>query len=236
VTTATDPALVRNQYAREDNLRARQALYEEVRGENGPDVLWRLLQERGPRSVLEVGGGPGDLAERIVAELGARLAFVDQSERMVELATARGLDALVGDVQELPFRDATFDTVVAAWMLYHVRDIDRALAEIARVLTEGGVLFAATNSIEHLSELGTLIGMDVGALVRQFSRENGDDLLLRHFRHVVRLDAGIEIIVRERAKLVAYQRSLSTTSRPVPEDVQMPFVVHGRSSIFVATR
>ena len=227
MTTATDPALVRNQYAREDNLRARQALYEEVRGENGPDVLWRLLQERGPRSVLEVGGGPGDLAERIVAELGARLAFVDQSERMVELATA---------IQELPFRDATFDTVVAAWMLYHVRDIDRALAEIARVLTEGGVLFAATNSIEHLSELGTLIGMDVGALVRQFSRENGDDLLLRHFRHVVRLDAGIEIIVRERAKLVAYQRSLSTPSRPVPEDVQMPFVVHGRSSIFVATR
>ena len=34
--------------------------------------------------------------------------------------------------------DARFDTAVAAWMLYHVPDLDRGLAEIARVLTPGG--------------------------------------------------------------------------------------------------
>jgi len=236
VTSATDPALVREQYAREDKLRARRALYEEVKGENTPDVLWRALTERRPRSVLEVGGGPGELAERIVNELGADLAFVDQSERMVDLAQARGLDACVGDVQALPFAGAAFDTVVAAWMLYHVDDIDRALAEIARVLTEDGALFAATNSVHHLCELGELIAMDVGSLVRQFSRENGNELLRRHFGHVDRIDTEIEVIVRDRAKLVAYQQSLSTPSRPVPDDVPLPFVVHGRSSIFVASR
>ena len=42
---------------------------------------------------------------------------VDQSERMVELASARGVDACVGDVQELPFADESFDCAVAAWML-----------------------------------------------------------------------------------------------------------------------
>ena len=39
-----------------------------------------------PTSVLEVGGGEGELAERIVRELGAELVLVDQSERMVELS------------------------------------------------------------------------------------------------------------------------------------------------------
>jgi SAM-dependent methyltransferase len=235
VTAASDPALVKAQYAREDNLRARQALYEEVAGENAPDVLLRVLREWHPRLVLEVGGGPGELAERIVHELGATLAFVDQSERMVELARGRGLDAQVGDVQSLPFADGAFDTVVAAWMLYHVPDVDRALAEIARVLQPGGALFAVTNSERHLEELRDLIAMDVGALVSQFSSENGAALLGKRFAQVERLDVETEVTVRDRAKLVAYRESLSTPTRPVPEDVPLPFVVHGRSSIFFAT-
>ena len=78
--------------------------------------------------------------------------------------------------------------------------------------------------------------MDVSSLTRQFSRENGEELLRRHFRDVDRIDVDTEVIVRDRAKLVAYQQSLSTSSRPVPEDVALPIVVHGRSSIFVATR
>ena len=232
---ATDPGVVRRQYACEDNLRARKALYEDVSGEDAHEILWRVLQEWQPRRVLEVGGGQGELAERIVKELGAQLVFVDQSERMVELAQARGLDAHVGDVQALPFADEAFDTVVAAWMLYHVQDIDRALSEIARVLRHGGALFAVTNSVHHLSELRELIAMDVGALVRQFHRENGEQLLRRHFARVDRFDAELQVTVRDRGRLVAYQRSLSTPSRPVPEDVDLPLIVHGRSSIFFAT-
>jgi SAM-dependent methyltransferase len=232
---ATDPGVVRRQYACEENLRARKALYEDVAGEDAHEILWRVLQEWRPRRVLEVGGGEGELAERIVTELGAELVFVDQSERMVELAQGRGLDAHVGDVQALPFADGAFDTVVAAWMLYHVPDIDTAVSEIARVLRPGGALFAVTNSVHHLAELRELIGMDVAALVRQFHRENGEELLRRHFARVDRFDAELAVTVRDREKLVAYQQSLSTPSRPVPEDVDLPFIVHGRSSIFFAT-
>ena len=63
--------------------------------------------------------------------------MVDVSPRMVELARARGVDARVGDVQELPFDDGSFDCAVAAWMLFHVPDLDRGLAELARVLRPG---------------------------------------------------------------------------------------------------
>lgn len=233
---SNDPQQVKEQYASEANLRARQALYAEREGENPPDVLWRLLAERGPRKVLEVGGGEGELSARMREELGADVTFLDQSERMVEIAQSRGLDARVGDVQDLPFAAELFDAVVAAWMLYHVQDIDRALSEIARVLEPGGTLFAVTNSLMHLAELRELIGPIQPNFEQQFHAENGDELLRPYFRGVERVDTEVKVTVRERATLVAYQQSLSTPARPVPEDVALPFVVHGRCAIFVATK
>jgi len=232
-----DPAVVRKQYETEQNLRARQALWTEVEGENAPEVLWRVLAARRPHKVLEVGGGQGELAERMQRELGAELEFVDQSERMVELARARGIErAQVADAQRLPFRDGVFDTVVAAWMLYHVPDLDRALTEFARVLEPGGALVAVTNSVRHLEELRGIFGTIMEGFERQFNAENGAASLLRHFPHVERTDTELVAVVRERAKLVAYRDSLSYSTEPVPDDVPLPFHVHGRSAIFVATK
>ena len=228
-----DPVEVRRQYAREDNLRARQALYEEVTGEGAPEILWRTLVEWQPRQVLEVGGGPGELAERMQREVGATVSFVDISPRMVELARVRGIDAQVGDIQELPFGDGVFDTVVAAWMLYHVPDLDRGLAEVVRVLKPGGALIAVTNSVRHLEELRTLIAYP-DEWSETFSRENGESLLGRHFAHINRFDMEIVVTVRDRAKLVAYRDSMAAETRPIPENLELPFVVHGRSTIFVA--
>jgi SAM-dependent methyltransferase len=231
-----DPELVREQYECEDNLRARQALYAEKEGPDARDVLWESIVELAPKRVLEVGGGPGEVAERMQRELHAEVRAVDISARMVELARARGVDAQLGDVQALPFADGSFDAVVAAWMLYHVPDLDRGLAEIARVLEPGGTLVAVTNSLDHLRELRDLIAYPSGGFEDTFNRENGENHLRRHFSHVARRDADGTVIVRDRAKLVAYQQSLSVATRGVPDDFQLPFVVHARSTIFVARK
>jgi len=204
-----------------------------VSGPHAHDVLWQTPVEWSPRHVLEVGGGPGELAERMQKELGASVSFIDISPRMVELARERGVDAQVGDVQELPFEDGTFDTVVAAWMLYHVPDIDRGLREIARVLRRGGALVAVTNSVLHLSELRELMAYPDGHQ-ETFNRENGEDFLRRHFAQIERLDLDFEVTVRDRQKLVDYQQSTTVPTQPVPEDLELPFTVHGRPSIFVA--
>jgi SAM-dependent methyltransferase len=228
-----DPETVKTQYAREDNLRARQRMYEEVSGPHPHDVLWQTLVEWSPCRVLEVGGGPGELSERMQKELGAEVSFLDISPRMVELARERGVDAQVGDVQSLPFEDGTFDTVVAAWMLYHVPDLDRGLAEIARVLRPGGALVAVTNSLSHLREFRRLVAYP-DELRETFNRENGEEFLSRHFAQVERLDLELEVTVRDRQALVDYQQSTSVPTQPVPEDVELPFITHSRVSIFVA--
>lgn len=230
-----DPQLVEEQYASEANLLARRALYEETTGPDPRVLLWDAIVAAAPRRVLEVGGGPGEVSERIARELGADVRYVDISPRMVALARARGIDAQVGDAQALPFEDASFDTVVAAWMLYHVPDLDRGIAELARVLEPGGRLVAATNSVDHLCELRELISYPSGYELT-FTAENGEELLRRHFANVECVDGLGTVTVRDRAKLVAYRASMSVDTSPVPVDVELPFVVRRATAVFVATR
>jgi ubiquinone/menaquinone biosynthesis C-methylase UbiE len=235
VSWLTDREQVAEQYATDANLLARQALWNEKEGDDAKEILWRTLEAWQPRRVLEVGGGQGELAERMQRELGAELTFLDLSPGMVELARTRGVDAQVGDVQDLPFADGSFDTVVAAWMLYHVPDIDRALAEIARVLTNGGALIAVTNSERHIEELRALLAYERPGFNMTFSSENGDERLRGYFASVERFDAVVRATVRDRDVLVAYGESINTPTAEVPKDVELPFVVHGRTTIFVAT-
>src|SRR5204862_6922128 len=177
---------VREQYAAPDNLRARKSAYENAEGDDPRQFVFEAVAAAKPQRVLEVGGGEGELAQRLVGEPGVELVGIDQSHALVEIQRAQGIEARVGDVQDLPFADGEFDLVVAAWMLYHVPDLDRGLAEIARVLRPGGTFVAATNSRFHLQELRDLVGS--GRSTLKFAREDGDAHLRPHFASVERLD------------------------------------------------
>ena len=184
-----EAAFVQAQYETEENLRARKSAYVNAEGDDPREFAFEAIAEAKPRKVLEVGGGEGELAERIRDELGAEVIAIDQSERMVEIQRSKGIDARVGDVEELPFADGEFDVVVAAWMLYHVPDLDRALGEIARVLKPGGRLVAVTNAIDHLQELWELARRETSLRRFTFRSENGEESLRRHFASVSRRDA-----------------------------------------------
>jgi SAM-dependent methyltransferase len=236
VTRLDDPALVADEYADETRLRRRASAYTGAHTALDARVpAVAAVVEARPARVLEVGCGWGELAEWLARDTAAQVVAVDLSERMVELARARGVDAQVGDVQELPFADGSFDVAVAAWMLYHVPDLDRGLSELARVLRPGGALVAVTNSVGHLRELRDLLAYPDGQ-EELFNRENGEELLRRHFSQVERRDADGIVTVRDRQKLVAYRDSMQVPVQPVPEQVPLPFVIHRRVSVFVAVR
>ena len=216
MTRLDDPQHVRAEYANEQGLEARASIYRWSDGPDAPSMALEAVAEVSPRRVLDVGCGRGQLAERIGRELGSAVIGVDQSDRMVQLTRARGVEAVVGDVLELPFLDGEFDCVVAAWMLYHVSDVDRALSEIARVLRPGGRLVAVTNGIAHMRELYELLGAEHAEST--FSAENAEPQLRRCFRTVERRDATGSVVFPDRGAAQAYvDATFSLAGSALPE-------------------
>ncbi len=231
-----DPAHVREQYATEAPLAARKGIYTEVTGPDPRQIVFEAVAEVHPRAVLEVGCGEGELAERIRVELGVDLVAIDQSERMVELTRARGIDARVGNVQDLPFEDGLFDATIAAWMLYHVQELDRAVAELARTLRPGGRLVAATNASDHLREMLLLGGIE--RFDFSFRAENGAEILGRHFAHVETRDASGTVTFRDAEQIRTYLGSSPRLSAGVERVAELdePLVARKRAVVFVAEK
>jgi ubiquinone/menaquinone biosynthesis C-methylase UbiE len=160
--------------------------------------------------------------------------MLDISPRMVELSRERGVDARVGDVQELSFADGEFDCVVAAWMLFHVPDLDRGLAEIARVLRPGGRLVATTNASSHLLELRQIAGN--AAWTRPFTRENGAELLRPYFARIERRDADGWVTIDDEETVRAFVASLRSGVPDQLPPFELPLRSRRASSVFVAEK
>lgn len=233
-----EPEFVRREYASEERLLVRQRTFRELlEGPSAVEVAFRAVEEVSPRRVLEVGCGPGELAERMTRELEAEVVALDLSPRMVELARTKGVNARVGDVQELPFPDGSFDCALAGWMLYHASDLDRGLAELARVLQPDGRLVAATYAVDNQHEVWALLG-DTTDPRHSFSDENGEEALSRHFGRVERRDVRATTVFPDRASLVEYVRA-SIRRRNLADRVphfEGPFRSRNRQIVFVAEK
>ena len=201
----SEPERVREQYATEDNLETRRSVWRP--GPDGLDPQAEVLRaiDRalvGDADILEVGCGTGAMAERINALPGVRLIATDFSPRFVELTAARGVDARQADICYLPFDDGSFDVVYAGWMLYHVRDLERALNEVRRVLRPGGTFVAATNGNDHVADLRAEAGGR--PVITQFSSETGESVLRRRFGDVRRLDIETRAVFDDHTSAQAY--------------------------------
>src|SRR5882757_6720427 len=79
--------------------------------------------------VLDVGCGPGYVSAA-AAGRGATAFGIDQSLAMARIAAAESsVAAIVGDAQRVPIRDGVIDAVIGNFVLHHLSDSGRALAE-----------------------------------------------------------------------------------------------------------
>lgn len=122
----------------------------------GVHRLWKsaLIDRLNPHpamTIVDVAGGTGDIARRILARSNgeASVTVCDINANMLTAGSDRSIDqgrlagegapALVcGNAEDLPFTDACFDAYTIAFGLRNVTHIDRALAEARRVLKPGG--------------------------------------------------------------------------------------------------
>ncbi|HEY5178625.1 MAG TPA: class I SAM-dependent methyltransferase [Propionibacteriaceae bacterium] len=97
--------------------------------------------------VLDVGCGPGHLANRLARDHGLSVTGLDLDPAMIERARANAEPAVaaecqptfvVGGVAALPFPDGSFDLVVSTLSMHHWADPTAGQAEIGRVLRPGG--------------------------------------------------------------------------------------------------
>lgn len=103
-------------------------------------VLADLAGDVAGLDVLDLACGQGQAA-RMVAGLGATVTAIDVSEAMLAHARrhkSRGITYVLGDAQELPFDDASFDGVVCHMALMDIPDLHATIASVSRVLREGG--------------------------------------------------------------------------------------------------
>lgn len=138
-------------------------------------ALERVVSESHGTDVLNIGSGPFFELETLRAQ-GKRFSICDIDSRAIELAMARygsrlsRADVLDGPNQ-LPYSDASFDTVVSMEVIEHVTQPLTWLREALRVLKPGGQLFLTTPNYGSYSlRLIETTALEAVARLQGFSR------------------------------------------------------------------
>ena len=126
--------------------------------------LVRHARVQPQQAVLDVGCGTG-VAALTAARAGARVQALDLSPQLLEHARRHAalagveIDFREGDVEALPYADASFDVVLSQFGHMFAPRPDVAIAEMLRVLKPGGTVAFSTWPPEHfVGQMFALIG------------------------------------------------------------------------------
>lgn len=118
----------------------------------GIDVLWRKkairqLKDAKPKQILDIATGTGDLAIEALKLNPEKVTGVDISEGMLSIGRKKlkekGLEDKIelqlGDSENLPFDDGTYDAVTVAFGVRNFENLEKGIREIHRVMKPGAV-------------------------------------------------------------------------------------------------
>jgi SAM-dependent methyltransferase len=123
-------------------------------------------------TLLDIGCGAGGLAQ-YARERGAKVTGLDASESLIAIARQRMPDAefYVGDIEDLPFEDDSFEFVTACNCIQFADDQVKAAVEAKRVLSPGGRFGIGMWCEPERCEVGVVF-QEVGKIAPPMPAEN----------------------------------------------------------------
>ncbi len=141
-------------------------------------LILEFFGELEGKRVLDAGCGKGRFA-RVLGDRnpGAEIWGLDLAHSMLKFAPSC-MRACAGSLTELPFASGAFDAAYATESLEHAVDIERAVAELCRVVAPGGRIVVIDKNADQWGRLET------PDWERWFGRKELERLLRRHCRRV----------------------------------------------------
>ncbi|NFV14048.1 methyltransferase domain-containing protein [Clostridium sporogenes] len=159
--------------------------------------LYNLELKQSNIKILELGCGDASLWNKNFHRIPPdwEITLTDFSEGMLKDAKknlgekSNRFNFKIVNAESIPFKDESFNVVIANHMLYHVPNINKALKEINRVLKSEGILFASTVGKNHMKEIREIIStFDIYNLTSKswedtdsFQLENGLKIVSEYF-------------------------------------------------------
>jgi len=105
-----------------------------------------MLAPRAGMQIIDVAGGTGDIAFRMLKRAACEVTVCDINQHMLDEGRNRAIDRnllhgvewVCGNAESMPFPDASFDAYTIAFGIRNVTHIDLALQEAFRLLKPGG--------------------------------------------------------------------------------------------------
>jgi len=125
-------------------------IYDRLLAPPDPDRLRSLLEMPVTGRVLDVGGGTGRVAQALRG-LADDVVVFDESAAMLRQAWLKGLTAVQGQAERLPFAEGSFARVLVVDAFHHLRDQRQAAVEFLRVLAPDGRIVIEEPNVERLA-------------------------------------------------------------------------------------
>lgn len=119
----------------------------------GMDIRWRknafnLVKAHQPDRILDIATGTGDMAFLYAQTSAQEIIGLDISTGMLDVAKEKAtkldleanVEFMVGDAENLPFDDNSFDVVTVSYGIRNFEDLEKGLKEIHRVLNADGIM------------------------------------------------------------------------------------------------
>jgi len=226
----TDPEYIHQQYKNDSNLLKRMKIHRyNTNKYKWFNWIFDKFQIGDNFKILELGCGNGALWYENISKIPNNVEIVlsDVSEGMLEEAKDKlannKFNFKVINAESIPYNDKYFDIIIANHMLYHVKDIDKALSDIKRTLKDDGVLLASTIGKDNMKELKSWVkkyslNIDyMDKLACNFGVENGRSILSKYFSKIRYFNYNDSLKIPDIQPIIDYYESMNKTDDDITD-------------------